>query len=145
MSATPSKAGPILAWIGVGLQTGWPVGVAGTIVGMVSAFAGLGASGVGDPSKLSAAIGEVLVSTFTDILVASVGLIPLIVSVTFYRYRVRWRFWFCTIHGGFLTLLANPLGLFLLIFALVKRCEFLHPSGTEPVPSHGRYSTRYYR
>ena len=39
------------------------IGLLGTVTGMIRAFATLGASGIGDPSSLSSAIGEVLVAT----------------------------------------------------------------------------------
>ena len=39
------------------------IGLFGTVTGMIKAFAKLGSSGIGDPSGLSAAIGEVLVAT----------------------------------------------------------------------------------
>ena len=38
------------------------IGLLGTVTGMIKAFAKLGSSGIGDPSGLSAAIGEVLVA-----------------------------------------------------------------------------------
>lgn len=46
------------------------IGLTGTVTGMMSAFATLGTSGVGDPSKLSAAIGEVLVATASGLFIA---------------------------------------------------------------------------
>lgn len=46
------------------------VGLTGTVFGMIHAFDTLGSSGVGDPSKLSAAIGEVLVCTGGGLVVA---------------------------------------------------------------------------
>jgi biopolymer transport protein ExbB len=46
------------------------IGLIGTVSGMISAFDTLGTSGIGDPSKLSAAIGEVLVATFSGLLIA---------------------------------------------------------------------------
>jgi biopolymer transport protein ExbB len=46
------------------------IGLLGTVFGMISAFATLGTSGIGDPSKLSAAIGEVLVATASGLLIA---------------------------------------------------------------------------
>lgn len=46
------------------------IGLVGTVTGMMSAFATLGTSGVGDPSKLSGAIGEVLVATASGLAVA---------------------------------------------------------------------------
>ena len=39
------------------------IGLTGTVFGMINAFDTLGSSGVGDPTRLSAAIGEVLVCT----------------------------------------------------------------------------------
>ncbi|HTJ78033.1 MAG TPA: MotA/TolQ/ExbB proton channel family protein [Rariglobus sp.] len=46
------------------------VGLTGTVFGMIHAFDTLGSSGVGDPTKLSAAIGEVLVCTGGGLVVA---------------------------------------------------------------------------
>jgi biopolymer transport protein ExbB len=46
------------------------IGLLGTVTGMITAFAVLGTSGVGDPSKLSEAIGEVLVATASGLLIA---------------------------------------------------------------------------
>jgi len=46
------------------------IGLLGTVTGMISAFAVLGSSGIGDPSSLSAAIGEVLVATASGLLIA---------------------------------------------------------------------------
>lgn len=46
------------------------IGLLGTVTGMIKAFAKLGASGIGDPSGLSAAIGEVLVATAAGLVIA---------------------------------------------------------------------------
>ncbi|MEY3910858.1 MAG: hypothetical protein RJB43_132 [Verrucomicrobiota bacterium] len=46
------------------------IGLVGTVTGMMAAFETLGTSGVGDPSKLSGAIGEVLVATGSGLAVA---------------------------------------------------------------------------
>lgn len=46
------------------------IGLLGTVTGMIKAFATLGSSGIGDPSKLSAAIGEVLVATASGLFIA---------------------------------------------------------------------------
>ena len=46
------------------------IGLVGTVTGMMSAFETLGTSGVGDPSKLSGAIGEVLVATASGLFIA---------------------------------------------------------------------------
>ncbi|CAN5696897.1 hypothetical protein BH11VER1_BH11VER1_15930 [soil metagenome] len=46
------------------------VGLLGTVTGMVSAFEVLGASGIGDPSALAGAIGEVLIATASGLAIA---------------------------------------------------------------------------
>ena len=46
------------------------IGLLGTVTGMIKAFDTLGSAGIGDPSKLSAAIGEVLVATASGLLIA---------------------------------------------------------------------------
>jgi biopolymer transport protein ExbB len=46
------------------------IGLIGTVSGMIAAFDTLGTSGIGDPSALSHAIGEVLVATFSGLLIA---------------------------------------------------------------------------
>ena len=49
------------------------IGLFGTVTGMIKAFAKLGSSGIGDPSGLSAAIGEVLVATASGLVIAIPG------------------------------------------------------------------------
>ncbi len=46
------------------------IGLLGTVTGMIKAFATLGSSGIGDPSQLSAAIGEVLIATASGLFIA---------------------------------------------------------------------------
>ena len=46
------------------------IGLLGTVTGMVKAFKTLGSDGLGDPSKLSAAIGEVLIATASGLFIA---------------------------------------------------------------------------
>lgn len=60
------------------------IGLVGTVVGMMSAFDTLGSSGVGDPSKLAGAIGEVLVATASGLAVA----IPSFIFYYLIRNRV---------------------------------------------------------
>ncbi|MBA2269356.1 MAG: MotA/TolQ/ExbB proton channel family protein [Chthoniobacterales bacterium] len=59
------------------------IGLLGTVTGMIKAFATLGAAGIGDPSGLSAAIGEVLVATASGLLIA----IPAFGAFYFLRNR----------------------------------------------------------
>ena len=46
------------------------IGLLGTVTGMMSAFSTLGTSGIGDPSKLAGAIGEVLIATASGLFIA---------------------------------------------------------------------------
>jgi biopolymer transport protein ExbB len=59
------------------------IGLTGTVTGMIKAFATLGTSGIGDPSSLSAAIGEVLVATASGLIIA----IPAFGSFYYLRNR----------------------------------------------------------
>ena len=46
------------------------IGLLGTVTGMIKAFSTLGASGIGDPSSLAGAIGEVLIATASGLVIA---------------------------------------------------------------------------
>lgn len=63
------------------------IGLLGTVTGMIKAFATLGSSGIGDPSSLASAIGEVLVATASGLLIA----IPAFMSFYFLRNRAAGR------------------------------------------------------
>jgi biopolymer transport protein ExbB len=59
------------------------IGLLGTVTGMIRAFGTLGRSGIGDPSSLSSAIGEVLVATASGLVIA----IPAFGAFYFLRNR----------------------------------------------------------
>jgi biopolymer transport protein ExbB len=59
------------------------IGLLGTVTGMIKAFETLGSSGIGDPSSLAAAIGEVLVATASGLFIA----IPAFGAFYFLRNR----------------------------------------------------------
>jgi hypothetical protein len=102
---------------------------------MMKAFQVLGTAGTSDPAKLSKAIGEVLWSSFAGIAVALVGLILVIIAITACRYRSVWMFWFLCIYGGLMSFsYFFPFGLFFLIYALVKKDEFLQPVTPQAQP-----------
>jgi len=79
-----------LAKVGAWLQLLPVVGIIGTVLGMIHAFSTLGTSGVGDPSKLSAAIGEVLISTALGFFGGMIGFVCLGVAVFAQRKQPRW-------------------------------------------------------
>jgi len=61
------------------------VGLLGTVFGMISAFKTLGSGGIADPTKLAAAIGEVLIATAAGLLVA----IPAFFMYYFFRNHLQ--------------------------------------------------------
>jgi biopolymer transport protein ExbB len=61
------------------------IGLVGTVTGMIKAFKTLGADGIGDPSKLAAAIGEVLVATASGLFIA----IPAFMFFYFMRNKLQ--------------------------------------------------------
>lgn len=61
------------------------IGLTGTVTGMMRAFATLGTSGVGDPGKLSGAIGEVLIATASGLFIA----VPAFMMFYFLRNRLQ--------------------------------------------------------
>ena len=60
------------------------IGLTGTVTGMMKAFDKLGSSGVGDPSQLAGAIGEVLVATASGLFIA----IPAFIAYYLLRNRI---------------------------------------------------------
>ncbi len=126
----PPQRGAFIAKLGVWLQLAQVIGLAGTVTGMMKAFQVLGTAGTADPAKLSKAIGEVLVSAAGGIAVSFIGLILVIIAITACRYRAVWMFWFLCIYGGLMIFsYFVPFGLFFLIYALVKKEEFLRLQG----------------
>ncbi len=127
-----------LAVIGAWIQIVPVLGMIGTVIGMVRTFTSLTAhSGIGDPSQLSAIIGEVLIATFVGMLIALIGAIMLLVAVFSMRYRSPWLFCLLIVLGA-LYLLAFPLGTIIgvvfLVVALTKRQEFV-PTLSNEVPT----------
>lgn len=133
MNSTPtlpstSISGAFIAKLGAWLQLAQVIGFVGTMGGMMKAFREIGTPGPGDPSRTSGAIGEVLRSAFAGISVSLVGILLILIAVTVCRYRTVWMFWFLCVYGGLMIFsYFFPFGLFFLIYALVKKEEFLRP------------------
>jgi len=126
MNEPPSNSGAFIAKLGAWLQLAQVIGLAGTVMGMMKAFSTLKTSGAGDPAKLSDAIGGVLWSTFAGMALSLVGLLLVLIAITVCRYRAPWMFWFLCLYGGLMIFsYFLPFGLFFLIYALVKKDEFL--------------------
>lgn len=120
-SSSSHITGRRLAKLGAWMQLALLIGLAGSIIGMMSAFHVLGsaAPGVSDPSELSAAIGHVLWSTFVGFVFSLIGGILICIALLGTCYRAPWFFWFLVLDG-----FIHPFGLFFIIFALIKRHEF---------------------
>ncbi len=126
MNEPPSNSGAFIAKLGAWLQLAQVIGLAGTVTGMMKAFRELGTSGTSDPAKLSGAIGEVLIASAAGIAVSFIGLLLVLIAITACRYRAVWMFWFLCLYGGLMIFsYFFPFGLFFLIYALVKKDEFL--------------------
>ena len=61
------------------------IGLLGTVIGMMGAFAVLGQSGVSDPRKLAMSIGEVLLATASGLFIA----IPAFIFYYYFRNRIN--------------------------------------------------------
>ncbi len=61
------------------------IGLLGTVIGMMGAFAVLGQSGISDPRKLAMSIGEVLLATASGLFIA----IPAFIFYYFFRNRIN--------------------------------------------------------
>ncbi|WP_395740982.1 MotA/TolQ/ExbB proton channel family protein [Prosthecobacter sp.] len=134
MHEPPSQSGAFIAKLGAWLQLAQFIGLVGTVIGMQKAFSTIKTSGAGDPEILSGAIGEVLISSAAGIAISFIGVLLVLFSITACRYRAVWMFWFLSLYGGLITFsYFFPFGLFFLIFALMKKDEFLRPS--VPVPA----------
>lgn len=67
------------------------IGLLGTVIGMMGAFAKLGASGTNDPRGLAASIGEVLTATASGLFIA----IPAFIAYYIFRNRIQ----ICIVHA----------------------------------------------
>ncbi len=145
MNEPSSNSGAFIAKLGAWLQlaqfVGFAIGFARTVPGMMKAFHELGTAGPGDPALLSAAIGEILIAVLVaasgGIALSLIGILLVLIAITVCRYRAKWMFWFLCIYGGLMIFILwyfLPFGLFFLIFALVKKDEFLpRPAPALPV------------
>ena len=124
----PVNKGRDLALVGAWLQVALVIAMVMTVGGMVRAFRVVGAAGVGDPAKLSEAIGEVLIFISVGVVVSLVGAVLMLVAVYSSGYRAQWLFWML-LGLGVVYALAFPVGTVvgavLIITALAKNQELL--------------------
>lgn len=89
-TTTSNHTGKRLAKIGAWLQLCPLIGLLGTVIGMMRAFKMLGTQGIGDPSQLSGAIGEVLIATYIGQFGGLIGSVFLALAIWRYGFRPRW-------------------------------------------------------
>jgi hypothetical protein len=139
MNEPPSNSGAFIAKLGAGLQLaqviGFAIGFARAAPSMMKAFHELDTAGPGDPALLSAFIGEILIAVLIaatgGIALSLIGILLVLIAITFCRYRAVWMFWFLCLYGSLMIFIFwyfLPFGLFFLVFGLVKKDEFLRPA-----------------
>jgi hypothetical protein len=131
----PSPLVAFVAKLGAWLQMAPVLGIFAVAFGMIEAFEVLKTSGAGDPARLSAVIGEVITCFGVASLLALIGLVLVTGTITVCAYRSKWMFKFLRsfgalslapfVFGHFEISLYLPFGVFFLIFAHVKKEEFM--------------------
>ena len=133
----------IITIIGVILYAGPLVGLAGTVIGMLSAFDSMGLDGVANQEELATSIRFALYSTIIGIVSGLLGTILVLVSIFSFRYRAGWFFGLTVFLSLLWGLWIFPYGLIvglpIGILFLWKSREFFPGSkaeGTNPVDAH---------
>lgn len=96
-----SRAGQALAVTGAFLQAGLLFGALGATRGMIHACGSMGTRDtVPDPSGISHAVSEIIISTFVGFAAGSVGLLLMLAALLGFRYRRSWLVWTLLISAG---------------------------------------------
>lgn len=90
LTSPPDHPGQELAKLGAWFQLCPFIGAIGTVIGMIRSFAELSTEGVGDPSVLSAAIGEVLIASYLGLLGGLVGCVLLGLAIWRHGFKPGW-------------------------------------------------------
>jgi hypothetical protein len=136
MTPPTSERGALLAKIGAFLQPAQVIGFMLSWFSMREAMS-LGAAAVPEGGVVIKDVTADASHAFDYFLfgigIAVVGLIFVIIAATWFRYRASWFFWFMCIYGGAMIMsYMAPFGLFLVIYALMKKREF--PLDPPPTP-----------
>ena len=124
----PPKGKYIAIW-GLVLQTGWIIGIVGTIVGMLQAFPHLDDSST---EALASDIALALRATVIGIIISTVGNILLCIALFGVKYRALWfktAMWVMSV----LWLLSGPIwlvpGIVAIIYLVNHKTEFTEQAG----------------
>lgn len=135
-----AQEGGFIAKLGAWLQLAQVIGVLCALTGMMRALHSTEDDGLTSPEKFSVAIGDGLVFTFSGLALSLAGVVLITLAITAFRYRAMWMYYFLWCYGllslvvqtwasfkGFHLALAGhvSVGLFFIVFAMVKRQEFL--------------------
>lgn len=144
-----AKSGAFIGKLGAWLQLAPFIAIAAIFVGRRQPFAILKMDGSGDPASLSAAIMEALGFLSVAVALSQIGIVLVAVAITALRYRAGWMWRFLCLYGlavisihvcvlliGHFTATFYLLAaLFFLIFALVRKDEFVRASQRRPLPA----------
>ena len=136
------KKGKRLAICGVILQFGFVIGVVGTVIGMICAFAELTQGGETNIEALAAHISLALYAKVVGLLVSLVGVILLFVALFGKKYRASWfktAMWIIAILWMFSIPIGTILGIVVIVYLSKHKEEFTEPEdrqlSCESVPS----------
>ena len=119
------------AILATAVQCAVVVGLALFVVGMLSTFRAITASGRSNPQLMAEGIGQAMVPVVLAVGVSTWGILGSVLIVAASRYRARWFYW-SSVALAALHVLAFPFGtlfgLAFLVLLIVKRAEFRLPA-----------------
>ncbi len=124
--------GKQLALWGVILQFGFLIGIAGTVVGMLRAFAELSKNSEAQPEALASDISLALYTTAGGMVLSLIGAVLLLVALFGARYRAAWfktAMWILAVLWLFSIPIGTILGIIVMLYLSKHSNEF-----TEPAP-----------
>lgn len=152
--AVPRKQeGGFIAKLGAWLQLAQVIGILVTVVIIMQSLHAMKVEGSDDPLRFGVALGGAMVFALAGVALSLFGVILVTIAVTALRYRARWMYCFLGCYGllslgmqmgvafaGFHLTAAyhSPFGLFFIIFAMVKRREFLRAGVRDALPPCAR-------
>ena len=125
------------AILATAVQCSLVVGLAFAVLGMLSTFRAITASGRSDPQLMAEGIGQAMVPVVLAVGVSTWGILGSVVIVAASSYRARWFYW-ASVALAALHIVAFPFGtlfgLAFLVLLIVKRAEFRsHAQGASAV------------
>ena len=123
--------GKQLAIWGIVLQFGFLIGLAGTVIGMLRAFAELAQENAAQPEALASDISLALYTTAGGMVVSLIGGILLLVALFGTKYRASWfktAMWILAVLWLFSIPIGTILGIIVMVYLSKHSNEFTEPS-----------------